>query len=71
MDDQQRKRDNAAWAASQAYDTLGLIWRHEQHLKVLTKRFAGEPEFYAKLLDLGLVAEIEKRTGVTIIREIS
>lgn len=60
--DTERKARNALWAANQAYDTLGLISRHEAHLRNLVARFKGEPAFLERIRELGLCSELGKRT---------
>lgn len=60
-DDLDRKKRNAKWAASQLYDVLGLVWKHEDHIERVWNRFKQEPEFIEHLRSLGLLTQIEER----------
>jgi hypothetical protein len=59
-DDIERKQRNALWAANQLFDTLGLVERHKSHIRRLWKRYENEPEFRARITELGLMSEVKK-----------
>lgn len=53
MTDAERKTKNATWAADQVNDIIGVIERHVSEVQRIHDRFMMEPEYDARIGDLG------------------